>query len=95
MAISIEEVEKVALLAKLSFDRKQMQKLTKELDQIVSYVEKLSELNTDEIAPISHMIDLKNVFREDNLEEWLPTEEALKNAPRAKNGFFSVPKVIG
>ncbi len=95
MAITIEHVEKVAILAKLSFDKTQMQKLTKELDQIVSYVEKLNELKTDEIAPTSHMIELRNVFREDRAQSWLSQEEALKSAPHAKDGYLSIPKVMG
>lgn len=95
MSITIEQVEKVAALAKLTFESQQMQKLTKELDQIVSYVEKLDELNTEEVPTTSHMIELKNVFREDRAQAWLSQDEAVKGAPRVKSGYFSVPKVIG
>jgi aspartyl-tRNA(Asn)/glutamyl-tRNA(Gln) amidotransferase subunit C len=55
----------------------------------------LKELNVDEVPPTSHVLDLYNVFREDKVEPWLTTEEALQNAPAQKMGYFSVPKVIG
>lgn len=95
MSIKIEDVEEVARLAKLEFTAKEKQALVKHLDQIVSYVEKLNGLNTNNVEPTSHVINLKNVFREDKVDESLPQEEALKNAPKKKNGYFSVPKVIG
>ncbi|MFQ5823634.1 MAG: Asp-tRNA(Asn)/Glu-tRNA(Gln) amidotransferase subunit GatC [bacterium] len=95
MPITIQEVDKIAALAKLEFSSEEKQKLTKQLDQIVVYVEKLNQLDTEDVKPTSHVIDLKNVLREDKVEEWLTQEEALKNAPAKKNGYFSVPKVIG
>lgn len=95
MPISIDDVEKVATLAKLQFTSEEKQKLAKQLDQIVAYVEKLNELNTENVKPTSHVINLKNVLREDKVEAWLSQEEALQNAPAKKNGYFSVPKVIG
>lgn len=95
MSITIEDVEKVAALAKLEFTTEEKQKLAKQLDQIVAYVEKLNELDIENVKPTSHVIELKNVLRKDNVEEWLSQEEALQNAPAKKNGYFSVPKVIG
>jgi aspartyl-tRNA(Asn)/glutamyl-tRNA(Gln) amidotransferase subunit C len=95
MPITLEQVAEVAALAKLAFNGEQMVKLTKELDQIVAYVDKLNELDTTNVAPTSQVFDLKNVFRDDEVEAWLSQEEALKNAPCAKAGYFSVPKVIG
>ncbi|MFQ5863663.1 MAG: Asp-tRNA(Asn)/Glu-tRNA(Gln) amidotransferase subunit GatC [bacterium] len=95
MPITIQDVDKIAALAKLEFSSAEKQKLAKELDQIVAYVEKLNELNTESVPPTSHVVDLKNVLREDKVEEWLTQEEALRNAPAKKHGFFSVPKVIG
>ncbi len=94
MPISIEDVDKIAALAKLKFSDEEKQKLAKQLDQIVAYVEKLNELDTESIEPTYHVIDLKNVFREDKVEPWLTQEEALQNAPAKKHGYFSVPKVI-
>ncbi|MFQ6113435.1 MAG: Asp-tRNA(Asn)/Glu-tRNA(Gln) amidotransferase subunit GatC [bacterium] len=95
MSITIQDVEKIAALAKLEFSSEEKQKLAKQLDQIVAYVEKLNELDTESVPPTSHVIDLKNVLREDKVEEWLTQEEALRNAPAKKHGYFSVPKVIG
>jgi aspartyl-tRNA(Asn)/glutamyl-tRNA(Gln) amidotransferase subunit C len=95
VSITIEDVEKVAALAKLEFTIEEKQKLAKQLDQIVAYVEKLNELEVENVKPTSHVIELKNVLREDKVEAWLSQEEALKNAPAKKNGYFSVPKVIG
>lgn len=95
MPITIEEVKYVAALAKLSFNDEDLTKIAKELDAIVGYVEQLKELNVDGVPPTSHVLDLYNIFREDKSAPWLTTEEALQNAPAQKNGYFSVPKVIG
>ncbi|MFQ5770156.1 MAG: Asp-tRNA(Asn)/Glu-tRNA(Gln) amidotransferase subunit GatC [bacterium] len=94
MPITIQDVDKVATLAKLHFSSEEKQQLARQLDQIVMYIEKLNELDTENVEPTSHVIDLKNVFREDKSEDWLTQEEALQNAPVKKKGYFSVPKVI-
>ena len=94
MPISIEDVEKVASLAKLDFSNKGKNKLVKELNNIVTYVQKLNELDTNDVEPTSHIIELKNVMRDDKVELWLSQEKALENAPAQMDGFFSVPKVI-
>jgi len=94
MPIKIEDVEKVASLAKVEFSFGEKQKLAKELDQIVAYVERLNELDTKAVEPTSHIIDLKNVLREDKAQNWLAQKHALANAPQKKQGYFSVPKVI-
>ena len=95
MPITLAEVKHVAALAKLSFTDDELTKIVKELDAIVGYVEQLKELNVDDVPPTAHVLDLHNVFRDDKVEPWLTNEEALKNAPAQKNGYFSVPKVIG
>ncbi len=94
MPIKEKEVDKVAELAKLAFDEHDKQKLAKQLDRIVAYVEKLNELDTENVAPTSHVLDLKNILRDDKKEGWLEQPETLRNAPRQKKGYFSVPKVI-
>ena len=71
MPIIEKEVDKVAELAKLSFDEHYKQKLAKQLDRIVAYVEKLNELDTENVAVTSHVLDLKNILREDKKKEWL------------------------
>lgn len=95
MSITIQEVQHLAKLAKLSFSDDELAKIAKELDEIVGYVEQLKELNIEGIAPTSHVLDLANVFREDKVETALPVEEVLRNAPATNHGYFSVPKVIG
>lgn len=95
MAITIQEVQHLAKLAKLSFNDEELAKIAQELDAIVGYVEQLKELNVEGIAPTAHVLDLSNVFREDKVEPALPVEEVLRNAPASNHGYFSVPKVIG
>ena len=95
MPIKIEDVEEVATLAKLEFPFEEKQKLAMELDQIVAYVERLNELDTKAVEPIWHIIDLKNILREDKVRNWLEQEQALANAPQKKQCYFSVPKVFG
>ena len=95
MPIEIEDVEKVATLAKLEFSSEEKQQLAKELEQIVTYVARLNELDTKAVEPTLHITDLKNVLREDKVQDWLDQEQSLANAPQKKQGYFSVPKVIG
>ena len=94
MSISIDDVRKIAALAKLSFNELELAKMAKELDAIVGYVEQLKELRVDDVEPTSHALDLVNVMREDVSEPWLTPEEALQNAPAQKLDYFSVPKVV-
>ncbi|MDQ7053687.1 MAG: Asp-tRNA(Asn)/Glu-tRNA(Gln) amidotransferase subunit GatC [candidate division KSB1 bacterium] len=95
MAITLDDVKKVAALAKLEFDEVELQAMQQDLEKIVSYVEKLKELDVDDVPETSHVLNLHNVMREDRARTWLSNEEALANAPEKKQGFFSVPKVIG
>ena len=95
MAITIAEVQHIAKLAKLSFSAEELQKMANELDAIVGYMEQLKELNIEGVPPTSHVLDLSNVFREDEVQPALPVEEVLRNAPVRKQSYFSVPKVIG
>jgi len=95
MSVTIKDVEHVAALARLSFTDEEKQKLTAQLNEILRYMEQLNQLDTENVEPLSHVIELKNVFREDVLRPSLPREEALKNAPAKTEEFFKVPKVIG
>ena len=94
MAISVQDVEKIAQLARLRFDEDEKVALVAQLGRIVALVERLDELDTDDVEPTYHVLDIHNAFREDVLEPSLSRDEVLGNAPAAKNGFFSVPKVI-
>lgn len=94
MPISIKEVEHIASLAKLKFEPAEKQRFTVELNKIIQYVEKLNELDTHDVEPLSHTTDITNVYREDVVKPSLPVEDALKNAPSRFENYFKVPKVI-
>ena len=92
--ITKEEVDKVAVLARLEFKEEQKEKLTIQLNAILDYFDKLKELNTEGIDPMAHASQKINVFREDRIEKSINQEDALKNAPEGKRGYFRVPKII-
>ena len=95
MAVTIKEVEHIAELAKLKFKDDELEKFTEHLNEILAYVEKLNELDTTNVEPLSYPIEGSNVFREDVVKPSLDREEALRNAPDRSELFFKVPKVIG
>ncbi|OGW59560.1 MAG: asparaginyl/glutamyl-tRNA amidotransferase subunit C [Nitrospirae bacterium RBG_16_64_22] len=94
MKISRKEVDHVSRLARLSLTEDEAGKMTDQLDKILEYVEKLSELDTKDVQPTSHVIPMSNVWREDAARPSLPREEALANAPDTDGEFFRVPKII-
>jgi len=94
MAVTIKDVEHIAKLAKLEFSEEEKEKFTGQFNEILSFMEKLNELDTSNVEPLSHVIELHNVLREDAVKPSLSTEEALKNAPSKTDKFFKVPKVI-
>jgi len=95
VSVTIKDVEHVAKLARLEFTEEEKKMFTRQLNQILEYMEKLNELDTTNVEPLSHVIDLSNVFREDRVRPSYPVEEVLKNAPAKTEKFFKVPKVIG
>ena len=95
MPVTIQDVEHVAELARLTFAEDEKQKLTAELNEILHYMEQLNALDTSAVEPLSHVIALSTAFREDVREPTVSREEALKNAPSRTDKFFRVPKVIG
>ena len=94
MSLSLQEVEHIAKLAKLEFTDAEKEKFTHQLNQILEYVEQMNKLDTSRVEPLSHVIELSNVFRADAVKQGVSTEEALKNAPSKTEEFFKVPKVI-
>ena len=68
--------------------------MAEEMSQILDYVEKLDELDTSGVPPMSHVLDVTNVYREDEVEERIDREQALEPAPEAEQGYFVVPKVV-
>jgi len=94
LKITKEEVEYVAHLARLDFSEDEKVKFTSQLNDILLYMDKLNEVDTAGIEPMSHAIALTNAFREDAAKESLGPEISLSNAPEARGPFFRVPKVI-
>ncbi|MFH0783829.1 MAG: Asp-tRNA(Asn)/Glu-tRNA(Gln) amidotransferase subunit GatC [Pseudomonadota bacterium] len=94
MKISKEQVEHVAHLARLTLTDEELDRMTGQLDNILSYVDKLNELDTDKVVPTSHVFPINNAFREDVVQESLSREDALMNAPQQNGVMFQVPKII-
>ena len=94
MKITKEEVEYVAHLARLDFSEEENAKFTSQLNDILMYMEKLNQVETSGVEPMSHAIALQNAFRDDVVKESLTHELSLANAPDARGPFFRVPKVI-
>jgi aspartyl-tRNA(Asn)/glutamyl-tRNA(Gln) amidotransferase subunit C len=94
MKISKEDAKKTALLAGIALEEEEGEKLAKELTNILEYFEKISELDTENIEPTNHILDIDNVYREDVVQESIPPEDVVKNAPKKLGNFIVVPKPI-
>ncbi|WP_088103302.1 Asp-tRNA(Asn)/Glu-tRNA(Gln) amidotransferase subunit GatC [Halalkalibacter urbisdiaboli] len=92
--ISKEEVKHVANLARLAVTEEEVELFTKQLDAIISFAEQLNELDTEGVEPTSHVLDMKNVLREDKADKGLPIEDVLKNAPDHEDGQIRVPSIM-
>ena len=94
MEVNDALIENLATLARLHFDEEEKKEIKVDLQRMIAFVDKLNELNTDGVAPLLHMSEEVNVFREDEIRGSITREEGLKNAPAADGVFFKVPKVI-
>jgi len=92
--ISKNEVAYVSHLARLSFSEEETGKFTSQLNDILLYMDKLNEVDTTGVEPMTHAISRKNAFREDTVVASLPSEASLANAPEVRGSCFQVPKVI-
>jgi len=92
--ISLKDVKHIATLARLNFEEAEAEKIKDDLNSIPGYMDKLNELNTDNVEPTSHTLDIYTVTRPDVAKPSLSNEEALANAPQAEDAHFKVPKVI-
>lgn len=92
--ITKNQVKHVAHLARLNFNEEEIEKFAYELDEIIGFAEQLNEIETSNIEPTSHVLDVRNVLREDEKKESLSSEDAMKNAPDQKDGQFKVPSVL-
>jgi aspartyl-tRNA(Asn)/glutamyl-tRNA(Gln) amidotransferase subunit C len=94
MEVNDAMVEKLAHLSRLKFGEKEKKEIGIDLQRMISFVEKLNELDLEGIEPLLHMSDEINVLREDEIKGSVSREEALKNAPLHDDQFIKVPKVI-
>jgi len=94
MSVAQLDVKYVAHLARLQLQPDEEKKLGAQLSGILSYIEKLKELEVSGIEPTAHAVPLVNVTRPDEVRPSLPQAEALRNAPAQANGLFMVPKIV-
>lgn len=87
-------VERIAELARLSLDEQEIESFTSQFQAIVNSIDAINSLDLDGVEPMSHVLDLPNVFRDDISAPSLEVKEALENAPQKNETFFKVPKVI-
>ncbi len=95
MSLSREQVEKVSVLARLKLSPAELETMTAQLAQIVGYVELLGELDTENVEPLAHALDIRNVFRDDTVGPSLTRDAALSNAPDHDGQYYHVPAVLG
>ena len=94
MSTDIQTIRKLAHLARLEFSEEKEQEMLGDLNKILNWVDKLRELDTENIEPLTHMTAEVNVMREDAAKNTVTHEEALLNAPKKDSDYFRVPKVL-
>jgi aspartyl-tRNA(Asn)/glutamyl-tRNA(Gln) amidotransferase subunit C len=94
MKIDDRMIDKISSLAYLEFAEEEKEKIRKDLEQILTFVDKLKELDTEDVEPLVYLSDKTDVLREDRIIEPISHEEAMLNAPEKSGRFFRVPKVI-
>ena len=94
MELNKETTKKIAQLAKLSFSEEELEDIQHDLSQMIGFVEKLNEIDTMGVQPLTHISNVENRLREDEVKGSIAAEDALKNAPSSLDQFFTVPKVI-
>ena len=87
-------IDNLAKLSHLSFSEQERKEIKADLQEMISFIEKLKEVNTDGVAPLLHMSSNVNILRDDIVQGSISRDEALKNAPDTDGTFFKVPKVI-
>ncbi len=92
--ISKDQVKHVAHLARLAVTEEEAELLTEQLDKIIGFAEELNELDTDNVEPTTHVLELKNILREDEVRNSVSVDEAMKNAPAQRDGQFKVPNIL-
>lgn len=95
MKITDEVVDHIAHLARLEFEGEKKVQINADMERILDFMDKLQEVNTDNVEPLIFMSDEVNVLREDVAKETLTQDEALSNAPKKDSDYFRIPKVLG
>ena len=94
MDIDIKQIEQVANLSRIKLTDSEKNVFREQLTDILGYIEKLNELDTDDVQPMAYATSIKNIFREDQQKTSFPRQEILELSPSSANGFFKVPKVL-
>ncbi len=94
MALTMEDVRKVALLARLRLDDEELQRMQQQLSSILDYMEVLQEVDVADVPPTAQVTDVVNVMRPDEVRPSLPLEDVLANAPAHEGGYFKVKPVF-
>ena len=94
MSVDINQVRHIAKLARIAMSEEELERLVPELNNILGWIEQLSEVDTYGVEPLTAVIDLKLRLRDDVVDDGDCRDEVLANAPDAQHGFFAVPKVI-
>lgn len=92
--ISDETIEYVGILAKLELSKEEKEAAKKDMGRMLDYIDKLNELDTEGVEPMSHVFAMNNVFRQDVVTNGDDRNHMLKNAPQQKDGAFKVPKTV-
>jgi len=92
--ISKKEVEHIAWLARIELSEEEKALFTEQFNQILDYFEKIDQVETEEVPPTYHVLDLVNVYREDEVLSSLSIEEALKSAPKKEKQFLKAPRIV-
>jgi aspartyl-tRNA(Asn)/glutamyl-tRNA(Gln) amidotransferase subunit C len=94
MSLSLDQVRKVARLARLELSEPDLERMRHQLSAILDYIDQLNQLNTDDVEPLAHPLPVQNVFRPDAEAPSLPPDAALQNAPQRVENYFGVPAVF-
>lgn len=96
MAVTIDDemIEYVGILAKLSLSEEEREAAKKDMGRMLTYIDMLNELDTEGVAPMSHVFSVQNVFREDEVTNGDASEQMLANAPQKKDCQYKVPRTV-
>lgn len=94
MKVTKKDLENVAVLSRLAIPADKEEQYANQLNDVLTYMENLNSINTDDVQPIAHVLPISNVFRDDVVKESLDRDLALSNAPLKDDGYFKVPKIL-